>query len=312
MRFKILTPAVFLLSLFTVASLTIAGESSEEVNNYLQRKVIVKELIKDHNGAMTILTDNEEKLKWIDPKDRELTALITVGDRVKVDVDSQNPDVIKELKALERPIFKLHRSLALGAAFSAIFVLATLAAGLKPFGYIVGADNRYSNSKLQMVLWFSALMTVYLATLGLRVMIWGWDFLGGVGLTENLLSLSGFSILTYGAAKAITQQQANTLVNPLAIASKAQLIEEKNINPSIAKDFFRNNDGKLDLGDTQMFFISLLVVIIFLLLSFQFLGWIAYEKKIALPDIDTTLLAVFGLGQGAYLIKKASTPLGKG
>jgi hypothetical protein len=34
--------------------------------------------------------------------------------------------------------------------------------------------------------------------------------------------------------------------------------------------------------------------------------------KVALPDVDTALLPGFGIGQGAYLVKKAATPLGKG
>ncbi len=311
MHYKILTTVVLLFGLLLFFDQASAG-SLDEATHVLSRKVHIKELIKDSPGAVIIRTDNEEKLKLMDQNARDLMAIIAVGDRIDVNIDDNNLDTIKDLKSIERPISNVQRSAALGIAFSVIFVLATLAARLKPLDYIIGADNRYSNSKLQMVLWFSALMTVYLATLGLRVAIWGWDFLGGVGLTENLLSLSGFSILTYGAAKAITQQQANTLANSLAVVTAKDGIAEIIATPSMTKDFFRNNDGKLDLGDTQMFFISLLVVAIFLLLSFQFLGWITYAKKITLPDIDTTLLAIFGLGQGAYLIKKAATPFGKG
>lgn len=312
MRHKILllTTAVFLIGASAFSRPTIA-ESPADSAHPSPKKIIIKETIKQDNRVTAILSESGERFKLTGASTQDAVMLMVAGDRIDVDLESNNPDVVKELKLLERPVSTVQRALALGAAFLAVFLPALLAAGLKPLDYIIGADHRYSNSKLQMVLWFSALMTVYLATVGLRVMIWGWDFLGGVGLTENLLSLSGFSILTYGAAKAITQQQANNLSNLLTAVSKTGA-EETAVTPHMMKDFFRNNDGKLDLGDTQMFFIALLVVILFLLSSFQFLGWIAYAKKITLPDIDTTLLAIFGLGQGAYLIKKAATPLGKG
>jgi len=41
------------------------------------------------------------------------------------------------------------------------------------------------------------------------------------------------------------------------------------------------------------------------------LGVIA-RGPMTLPDVDTTLLSGFGIGQGAYLIKKLAAPLGKG
>jgi hypothetical protein len=46
--------------------------------------------------------------------------------------------------------------------------------------------------------------------------------------------------------------------------------------------------------------------------SFHFLGKLALASPITLPDVDTALLATFGIGQGAYLFKKAALPLGQG
>jgi hypothetical protein len=40
--------------------------------------------------------------------------------------------------------------------------------------------------------------------------------------------------------------------------------------------------------------------------------FVTLAGKVALPDIDTAPLSGFGIGQGAYLVKKAATPLGKG
>jgi hypothetical protein len=43
----------------------------------------------------------------------------------------------------------------------------------------------------------------------------------------------------------------------------------------------------------------------YIVLIFNFFGHVEYSKLITLPDVDTTILATFGLGQGAYLTKKA-------
>ena len=69
---------------------------------------------------------------------------------------------------------------------------------------IVGQDNRYSNSKFQVALWFWILLSSYLAIVVFRCIYAGWDFFGRVNIPQNLLILSGLSALTYGGAKAIT------------------------------------------------------------------------------------------------------------
>jgi len=59
-----------------------------------------------------------------------------------------------------------------------------------------------------------------------------------------------------------------------------------------------------------MLIVTLVAVGMYLVLTFHFLGFIANIKSISLPDVDTTILASFGLGQGAYLTKKAAGDLG--
>jgi hypothetical protein len=167
------------------------------------------------------------------------------------------------------------------------------------------------------VLWFTALMTVYLATLGLRLNILGWEYLGGVGITENLLSLSGISALTYGAAKAITVQKVETANQAVTLSAPVLgVVPSVKQNPAgtqdICSDLFQNDSGDFDLGDTQMFFFILLVVTMFLITSFHFLGWLTYAQQITLPDVDTTLLSSLGLSQGAYLAKKSASKVGQG
>ena len=53
-----------------------------------------------------------------------------------------------------------------------------------------------------------------------------------------------------------------------------------------------------------MVVITILAVVVYLAQLFAFLGSIELLKVVTIPDVDTTILATFGLGQGAYLTKK--------
>jgi hypothetical protein len=234
---------------------------------------------------------------------------IEIGDRIEVVLDDKNLLEIKEIKTLEKPTTKKERLLALMLGFVSLFLLAVWVSKGSPEKYIIGLDKRYSNSKTQVVLWFGSLWVVYLATLGLRFSVLGWDFLGGVEISENLLALSGLSALTYGAAKVITSQNNTKLDDGTPkFPDKAKKMDGKPPTPKFPDDLFHEDDGEtLDLGDSQMLFVTLLAVIIFFLTSFNYMGWIEYAATVDMPDVDTTLLSAFGLGQGAYLIKKNAT-----
>jgi hypothetical protein len=47
-----------------------------------------------------------------------------------------------------------------------------------------------------------------------------------------------------------------------------------------------------------------MAVTVYLVQVFCFLGSIELLTVVTIPDVDTTILALFGLGQGAYLTKK--------
>jgi hypothetical protein len=42
------------------------------------------------------------------------------------------------------------------------------------------------------------------------------------------------------------------------------------------------------------------------------LGNLPLQEHVSLPDVDGSLLAAFGIGQGSYLAKKAALPVGTG
>jgi hypothetical protein len=196
--------------------------------------------------------------------------------------------------------------------------------GFRPQQLIIGLDNRYSNSKFQIAVWFFVLITSYVAALWMRRWAAGPAFIGGVNIPSNLLLLSGMSVLTYGGAKAITATKNG---------GPGQLEKSRADKPRFLFDLTHDDgvpaqpaqpetDGKpavaakpavppqFDFGDFQMLIVTLIAVATYVVLIFNFFGTIQYVKVTSLPDVDTTLLAAFGLGQGAYLTKKAVGDVG--
>jgi hypothetical protein len=246
------------------------------------------------------------------------------------------------------------RLCVVGAAGLLVILLASLAAGRAanpvtgtprrwfgaPTRFLLGADNRYSNSQCQLALWFGVAMTMYLAMVALRVIKLDWDYLDGVGLTANVMALTGMSALTFGAAKAVTAQKAETATaaqaNAAAVVAAGSGATAKEVvaaatvvatstatmgtaspkpptaEPDIFTDLFQNDHGEVDIGDFQMIFVALTAVVVFGLSCFNALAVLPYQAHVLLPDVDSSLLAGFGIGQGAYLVKKAAMPLGKG
>lgn len=277
------------------------------------------------------------------------------GDFVRIEINDKN-----ELQDLRGPwsvhVDRIPRFLVLAASALVILGLATAVTKGAPLKFIVGMDNRYSNSKFQLALWFWVAMSTYLATVAFRVCHVGLDFLGGVNIPQNLLVLSGLSAITYGGAKAITTSKVNAAMNPAPVAvgvapaptpapvavavvpgptpapaavvvthapttapvaisvAPAPNPDPKNAqlpgHQSFFNDLVQNDFGGFDFGDFQMIVVTLVAVGMYLTLIFHFLGSIELLRTTSLPDVDTTILAGFGLGQGAYLAKKAGGNVG--
>jgi len=144
------------------------------------------------------------------------------GDHVRVDI---NGTELRDIRGAwffpANGLCVTYRLLVFAAcAFSLLGLAAAVTRGA-PLKFIVGMDNRYSNSKFQVALWFWILFSTYLTVVVLRVVYAGWDFFGGVNIPQNLLVLSGLSVLTYGGAKAITTAKVNAAANPAPVAVAA-------------------------------------------------------------------------------------------
>lgn len=255
------------------------------------------------------------------------------GDRLDLVVDdARAPKLIKSVATLQHPrdFFAVAGYMLLAAGLLLLFGLLAAWFDVRPL--IVGADGRYSNSKFQMAAWFFILFTVYLAAI-LMLLFDGWlGYLGNIAIPQNLVILTGLSALTFGAAKAITVTKlddaksnstaaqaaapagpANTPAERAAADRAVELkVKDDPARKPRLRDLVRDDTGCLDLGDFQALFITVLALVLYLISGYAFLAQLPVSADIRLPDVDTALLSVFGLGQGAYLIKKAVSPAGKG
>ena len=193
---------------------------------------------------------------------------------------------------------------------SPLVILVGSALGLLAFAQIVlrgrvrwlviGEDNRYSNSKMQLVVWFWTVISSYLAALICRWQAGGPSLVGGVDIPEHLLMLSGLSALTFAGAKQISTSNA-ALAHSRGLTAKPA----NRFGPRLMADLLNDDSGhRPDLGDFQMLVVTAIAVTVYLFQITVWLSAVPTAPQVQLPDVDTTVLATFGLGQAAYLAKK--------
>lgn len=278
-------------------------------------------------------TDTNTALKIEDDATLDMLRMGKNGDWLTLVVDdTKKPSSIKGVTSIQRDRGFLSTLAYMIAAVIILLAFGLVVTRFRLRALIIGGDNRYSTSKFQMAAWFFVLFTVYLACI-LMLLTEGWlDYLVKIAMPQNLAVLSGLSALTYGAAKAITVTKIegakdnspaylSSQDGPAANASTPaqQIAANKVISLKVAgadrfrlRDLVTDDEGCVDLGDSQALFITLLALIIYLISGYAFLSHLSIVSEIRLPDVDTALLSLFGLGQGAYLAKKAVSPAGKG
>jgi hypothetical protein len=225
-------------------------------------------------------------------------AVLHVHDRVTYAADDKS--VLQGITVTAKSVEKKARIVALSCAAIVCLLLATLLTWWHPLKLIVGEDQRYSKSKFQMAVWFCTVSATYLGVVSVRVYGLGWDFFGGVNIPTNLLLLSGMSALTFAGAKGITTAKMDTA------AAQGKPNPKPSGEPHFFRDLLQNDAGSFDLGDFQMLVVTLLAVGMYAATVFHALEVIQISQTTILPNVDTTILASFGLGQGAYLTKKAA------
>ena len=303
---------LFVASLVLAASAS-APSTAEETSDSSKIAVMegVLKSIQPDQGTITLRLQPPFNDKTLAVVDRTAPAKLTEakpGDIIKSSVDdATKPGSLTKLQEMRRPVDGMPRILALIGSLALILALAMMMIGGSPRAFIIGVDNRYSNSQTQLALWFTTVASVYAATVVLRLIYLGNGYIGGVGITTNLLALTGLSALSFGGAKVITAQKVENATKPNEPVPKSTAAR-----PNLLTDLVQNDLQQADLGDFEMILITLAAVSIFTVSAYYFLGELKLEATVTLPDVDTTLLASFGIGHGAYLAKKAALKPGEG
>jgi hypothetical protein len=234
---------------------------------------------------------------------KEFQPLVTamlLGDRISATyVREKEINSVRSLEWQSTPRSSEVRCYSFLIAVFGLFVVAFLFTKGHPTSLFLGADNRYSNSKFQSVLWFWVLISAYCAIVFQRVWVCGWSYIGGVSIPQNLLILSGISALTFATAKTITVGKVEQA------AAKGEAAKPNAVAPK-GGDLINDDLDRTDLGDFQMLVIIILAVVSYGIAAVAFMQRIEFRAVITMPDIDSTLLALFGLSQAAYLGKKAA------
>lgn len=202
---------------------------------------------------------------------------------------------VKSLEWQSKPVERAKRWASLIGAAGILFIIAWVFTGGHPTHLFLGKDNRYSSSQFQTVLWFGLVVSAYIAIVSHRIVAAGWSYVGGVDIPPNLLILSGISVLTFTAAKALTTRQVEDKPDLKAMAVAPR-----------AADLISTDDNRTDLGDFQMVAITILATVIYAISTVEFMEQIEFRRVVTMPDVDATMLSIFGLGQAAYLGKKAA------
>lgn len=158
-----------------------------------------------------------------------------------------------------------------------------------PFWYVVlGADNRVSTSKLQFALWTLAL------AYALLVIAFHDAVYPPGSLDPRYLLLIGFPAGAAVSAKAITTGQINN-----GNSSKTTISAKGKSMGTAISEIVSNDQGDLDLGDTQYFVFNLVALTAFFIAFFH--------NPTSLPVLPDTLVGLTSASAAAYVAKKATS-----
>ena len=277
-----------------------------------QRPVIgrVVSVAADRSSITIAPRDGGQATVWPvseNPQARERAKAFRVGDVIAATAVGQNGQLqITAADPVTVTVSPAKRALFVAASAIVIWIVAQLLAPGGARWLVLGEDNRYSNSKTQFALWSWLLFTVYLATIGIRLAEGGMEFLSGVNVPVNLLWLSGISAMTFAGAKQLVASRIDSAKTVMEIKRPPVA------GPSFPRDLVTDDSGRRpDLGDFQMLVVTLIAVIVYGARVFGWLGSLSLQATVDLPDVDTTLLSAFGIGQAAYLAKKFAGDAGR-
>jgi hypothetical protein len=162
-------------------------------------------------------------------------------------------------------------------------------------GLLIGADNRWSTSKLQALMW------TYAVLFGLLSLVLalaygdssGFDAQKASGLQEEYFVLLGGPFAAAVLAKYITTSKSDSGDADKTAEATSTLDPATGIGQVVSDD-----SGRGDLGDTQYFAFNLVALLYFFVAFCPHLGG-------GLPDLPSLLVGLTGLSAATYVAKKA-------
>jgi hypothetical protein len=179
------------------------------------------------------------------------------------------------------------------AAVLILWLLYKVASGGRIASLYEGNDGRPSTSKFQFLAWTAVVIFAYAAIYSLKVGAHHFEAINEI--PKNVLIAMGMSVISAAAAKGITVSYIST-----GRIAKSSVASGSSTFGAILQD----DAGFPDLSKVQMIAWTFIAIVTYL---------IAVGSKIhqrdysSLPDIDSALMVLMGLGQGAYLGKKLVT-----
>jgi hypothetical protein len=186
----------------------------------------------------------------------------------------------------------------LGVLVAYFFICLAVKGTPKMWVLAEGQDGRLSTSKAQFEAWTIAVAFAYVAIFAARAVHGDHSALSTV--PKNVLIALGFSVTTMASAKGIATAYVAQGRTPKPPAATSQL-----------SDLVLDDTGDSDLSKTALLIWTLIAIGLFLVNVVYQVGDINANGPTAgnssVPDIDSALLVLSGLAQGAYLGKKLVT-----
>ena len=194
-------------------------------------------------------------------------------------------------------------------------------------GLLIDERNKISLSRLQITLWTIVILSGFL-TAALSNLASGQPNPLSIAIPGELWLLMGISTTSLVAsplikstkkAKTANWGEAGQTAAQLAkqmgvdsvegkVASQGQIVVNKSIEDATWSDLFKGeetgNAAHLDLGKVQMFYFTLIVVLVYAVaLGTAFAGSAAEISDF--PALDRSMVALLGISHGGYLTHKA-------
>ena len=171
-----------------------------------------------------------------------------------------------------------------------LWLIYGVASNWSPWKLVEGADGRPSTSKFQFWLWTGVIIFAYTAIYSMKVKAGFFDPIADI--PKNVLIAMGMSVLTATAAKGIT----------VSYISSARLTKTAATpGTSGIGAIFQDDNGFPDLSKVQIVAWTLIAIATYLIAVANRIQTANFQS---LPDIDSALMVLMGLGHGAYLGKK--------